>query len=133
MAGVLSTGGGRVDLERAAGVAATFSPASLSFGINKLKKKDVTLNLELKVRNVTGDSASFSIVVDQLDPGEGVTVAPSTDSLAISAGETASVTLTITALRLVAKRRDYTGFIRVTSGGQTQNVPYWVRFVKKKK
>src|SRR5207253_3388730 len=49
-AGVLAMGAGRVDLAQAANVAATFAPASLSFGILKLKKP-VSTSLDFQVTN----------------------------------------------------------------------------------
>ena len=129
--GVLATGAGRIDLARASSVNATISPASMGLGIYKLKKKNVTINIDLNVTNQTGAQGSYSIGVEQLDPGEGVTVTTSTDNLTIASGQTLPVTITVFALK-TSERRDYTGYIRVTRDGQTLRVPYWVRYVKKR-
>ena len=129
--GVLATGAGRIDLARASSVNATISPASMGLGIYKLKKKNVTINVDLNVTNQTGAQGTYAIGVEQLDPGEGVTVTTSTDNLTIGGGQTLPVTITIFALK-TSERRDYTGYIRVTRDGQTLRVPYWVRYVKKR-
>lgn len=129
--GVLATGAGRIDLARASSVNATILPANMGLGIYKLKKKNVTINIDLNVTNQTGTQGTYAIGVDQLDPGDGVTVTTSTDNLTIASGQTLPVTITVFALK-TSERRDYTGFIRVTRDGQTLRVPYWVRYVKKR-
>jgi subtilisin family serine protease len=129
--GVLATGAGRIDLARASSVNATISPANMGLGIYKLKKKNVTINIDLNVTNQTGTQGTYTIGVEQLDPGDGVTVTTSTDNLTLASGQTLPVTITIFALK-TSERRDYTGYIRVTRDGQTLRVPYWVRYVKKR-
>jgi subtilisin family serine protease len=131
-AGVLATGAGRVDLSRAGEVSATFAPASLSFGVQKLKKKDVSLSLDFTVTNVSGVQDTFTFSVEQLDPGEGVVARVATaSSLSLSAGQTATAQLAVTAKKK-SEKRHYTGYVIVTnSSGQTLRLPYWVRFKKK--
>lgn len=129
--GVLATGGGRVDLARAGSVAATFSPPSLSFGIRKLKKFDVEGSIDLKITSQIDGQNNFTVSVQQLDRGDGVNVAASAGSVSLARGQTETVTITNTAI-VGSQRRDYTGYIMVSGGGQTLHVPYWVRFVKKK-
>jgi minor extracellular serine protease Vpr len=129
--GVLDTGGGRVDLARAGSVTATLSPASLSFGIKKLKGKDVSVTIDLKVTSVIDGQNSFTVALQQLDPGSGITVTSSTGSLSLTRGQTDTATITMAAVA-GSQRRDYTGYVLITGGGQTLHVPYWVRFVKKK-
>jgi minor extracellular serine protease Vpr len=132
--GLLAMGAGRVDLTRTASVTATFSPASISFGINKLKKKTVSLNADFSITNVSDSENTFTISIEPLDPGEGVIEALVSQSPTppLAAGQTRTTKLFLTATKK-AKKRDYTGFIKVTdSQGQTFRVPYWVRFVKKK-
>jgi minor extracellular serine protease Vpr len=129
--GVLDNGGGRVDLARASSVSGTFSPASLSFGIRKLKGSDVTASIDLQFTSVADGQNNFTVNVQQLNPGDGITVTPSTGSLTLARGQTGTATITITAIA-GSQRRDYTGYIVVTGGGQTLHVPYWIRYVKKK-
>ncbi len=128
--GVLDTGGGRIDLARASSVTATLSPASLSFGIRKLKKSDVSF-IDLKVTSVIDGQNAFTVGVQQLDPGDGITVTSSPGSLTLTRGQTGTATITMAAVA-GSQRRDYTGYVMITGGGQTLHVPYWVRFVKKK-
>lgn len=130
-AGLLATGAGRVDLGQAAGVAATFAPASVSFGITKLKKK-VSVSREVRITNKQSVTDVFTFSIAQLDPGEGVDVAiTSATSFSLAPGQTATATISINAKK-AAEKRHYTGYIVVNnSAGQTQRVPYWVRFKKK--
>lgn len=130
-AGVLDTGGGRIDLARASSVTATLSPPSLSFGIRKLKQKNVNVSIDLKVTSVIDGQNTFTVGVQQLDPGDGITVTTSAPSLSLARGQTGTATITMAAV-VGSQRRDYTGYVMITGGGQTLHVPYWVRFVKKK-
>jgi minor extracellular serine protease Vpr len=129
--GVLDTGGGRVDLAGASSITATLSPASLSFGIRKLKKNDVSVSIDLKVTSVINGQNTFTVGVQQLDPGAGITVTSSTPSLSLTQGQTGTATITLAAV-VGSLRRDYTGYVMITGGGQTLHAPYWVRLVKKK-
>jgi subtilisin family serine protease/uncharacterized membrane protein len=129
--GVLDDGAGRVDLARAGAVTATFSPTSLSFGIRKLKAFDVTASIDLRITNVGSGQNSYSVSVQQLNPGSGITVTPSTANLTLAQNQTGTATITIAAIA-GSQRRDYTGYVNVTGGGQTLHVPYWIRYVKKK-
>jgi minor extracellular serine protease Vpr len=128
---VLDAGGGRVDLARASSVSATFSPASLSFGIRKLKKNDVDVSLDLSITSLVDGQNVFTIEVQQIDPGDGVNVVSSVSSVSLARGETNAVSIRNTAI-VGSQRRDYTGYVVVSGGGQTLHVPYWVRYVKKK-
>lgn len=130
-AGVLDTGGGRIDLAGASSVTATLSPPSFSFGIRKLKGKNVNVSIDLKVTSVIDGQNSFTVAVQQLDPGDGITVSTSTPSLSLTRGQAGTATITMAAVA-GSQRRDYTGYVLITGGGQTLHVPYWVRFVKKK-
>lgn len=132
--GVLATGAGRVDLGQAATVSATFEPASLSFGILALKKQPVATNLSFTITNASGNPGTFTFSVQQLDPGDGFSATlTSPASVTLNAGQSATATLAINAAKAAAKR-DYTGFVNVVDPqGQTLHVPFWVRFVKKKK
>lgn len=136
--GVLAMGAGRVDLARAISVTATFSSesgaGSISFGINKLKKKDVALSQDFTITNVGSVQNTFNFSVQPLDPGDGVIVSiTSPASVPLAPGQSATVRLAIAAAKS-SEKRDYTGFVNVTDSttGQTLHVPYWVRFVKKK-
>ncbi|MFL6276338.1 MAG: S8 family serine peptidase [Blastocatellia bacterium] len=130
-AGVLAMGAGRVDLAQAANVAATFAPASLSFGILKLKKP-VSTSLDFQMTNTSDQSRTFTLSIRQLDPGDGVSMALATPlTVTLAPGQSTSVTLAIDAAKR-AEKRDYTGFISVAdSRGPTLRVPFWVRFKKK--
>jgi subtilisin family serine protease len=130
-AGVLDQGAGRVNLDRASVVSATFLPAVLSFGKNKLKKQ-VTVNHLLEVTALAGPT-TFTFSIQQLDPDPKgkLTVTLSSTSLTLGAGQTGTIGVTIDATKK-AEKRDYTGFVLVNgSDGQSFRVPYWGQFKKK--
>jgi minor extracellular serine protease Vpr len=129
--GILDTGAGRVDVSRASEVTATITPASVSFGIRKLKKNNVDTSVDLNVTSMVDGQNVFTISVQNLDPGSGVDVSPSTTSLTLTRGQTGTVTIRNTAI-VGSQRRDYTGYVIVTGAGQTMRAPYWVKYVKKK-
>jgi len=128
-ASVLGQGAGRVDLAGASSVNATFSPASLGFGIKK-RKNNLTLTAELAFTNVTAAQNTFNFSVQQLDAVSPLVVSLSTASVTRAAGQTGTVTLSIfLKKKKKAERRDYTGYVNVSDSlGQTLHVPYWVRY-----
>ena len=132
--GVLAMGSGRVDLAQAGTVTATFAPPSLSFGILKLKKKDVVTSLDVTIVNTSDQQGTYSFSVQLLDPSAGFTATlASPATVTLPPGTSTNVTLAIHAVLGVAERRDYTGLVNVAAPqGQTLHVPFWVRFVKKK-
>lgn len=131
---LLDMGAGRLDLAQAGTVSATFQPASLSFGILKLKKKNVKTSLDFTITNTGNQQTAYTFDVQLLDPGDGFSATLRTPaSVTLAPGMSATATLAINATVGVAVRRDYTGFVSVADGqGQTMRVPFWVRFVKKK-
>jgi len=128
-AGVLAQGAGRVDLAGASSVNATFSPASLGFGIQK-RKNNLTLTADLAVTNVTAAENTFNFSVQQLDSVSPLVVSLSTASITRAAGQSGAVTLSIfLKKKKKAEKRDYTGYVNVSDSlGQTLHVPYWVRY-----
>jgi subtilisin family serine protease len=124
---VLAQGAGRVDVARAAAVNATFSPASLSFGINKRQKK-LTLTADLALTNVTSGPDTFTFAVQQIETKAKLDVSLSSASVPLAAGQTTTITLNLFTKKKPAKG-DYTGYIVVSDSlGQTLHVPYWVRY-----
>jgi subtilisin family serine protease len=129
--GVLATGAGRVDLQRAGSISALFEPASLSFGITKFKKKTVARSIELKITSTLEGTNTFNISVETIQPDERVTIAPSVNTVTLAEGQTATVTVTITVVKK-GERRHHTGYLLVTDSlGQTLRLPYWVKYQKK--
>jgi subtilisin family serine protease len=127
---MLAQGAGRVDLERAAAVNATFSPASLGLGIKKRMNKQ-TLTASLSFTNVTSGQNTFNLSVEQLEDSlSPLVVSVSSNTVTLQAGQTDSVTFSIfLKKKKQAERRDYTGYVNLTdSHGQTLHVPYWVRY-----
>src|SRR5262249_11163088 len=98
-AGILQAGGGGLDLFPASAVSATFLPASLSFGVNRLKKRGVLLTATVQVTNVSAAQFDSPITVQQLDPDANVTVSTSVNSVSLTPGATGAVTITVSAVR----------------------------------
>ncbi len=133
-AGVLNAGAGRVNLARAIDVSATCAPASLSFGIHKLKKKKKknTYSIELSITSALDGQNTFLVAIEQLDPGEGFTVTSSAESVTLARNGSASVTVTIQAEKKTAEARDYTGYVTLSDpAGEVMRVPFWARYKKK--
>jgi minor extracellular serine protease Vpr len=130
-AGVLTEGGGRVDLDRASSISALFAPSSLSFGTVKNKKK-VTVSSDLTITAQHDGTTDYTLSVQELDPDPAnVSLSLSQSSISLGKGESATITLTIKAAKK-SQKRDYTGYIIVAgSDGQTLRVPYWIRLKKK--
>lgn len=127
---VLAQGAGRVDLARAAAVATTFSPSSLSLGLRK-KMNQQTLTASLSFTNLTNGPNTYSLSVQQLETSVSpLVVSVSSNSVTLGAGQTDSVTFSIfLRKKKKAEKRDYTGYVNVTDSlGQTLHVPYWVRY-----
>jgi minor extracellular serine protease Vpr len=118
--GVLTRGGGRIDVAAADGANATFAPASVSFGFHQ--GGGSAISVSRTVTHTAGSSAT--IVVAPANPTAGLNI-----SITRSGG---SFTATLTATKDVASG-DYTGDIVVTTGGQTHRLPYWVRIDRKGK
>jgi len=127
-AGVLASGAGRLDLGAASEVGATLGPATLSFGINslkKLRKGVISVSQTLNITSVISGATTFSITVDRPD---GFTIVPSADSLTLARGETAQVQINIFANKQ-AQTGDVTGFIFVSNPKrQPVKAPFWARF-----
>jgi hypothetical protein len=109
-------------------VGATLAPASLSFGVNslkKLRKGVISVTQTLNITSVIPGVTTFSITADQPD---GFTITPSVDSLALAQGETRQVQLSIFASKR-AQPGDVTGFIVVSySKKQSVRAPFWAGF-----
>jgi hypothetical protein len=124
---VLGQGAGRVNLAGASSVNATFSPASLSFGIVK-RTKGLTLPGELDLTNVSNFPITFTFAVQQLETNPKLDVSLSAASAPLASGQTTAITLNLFTKKKPAKG-DYTGYIIVSDSlGQTLHVPYWVRY-----
>jgi subtilisin family serine protease len=126
-AGLLRGGAGRIDLQRALSAPAGFQPSTLSFGFLKLKAARRGLSANLNITNLTAETGSFNITTSRLDSLPGAAAGASASTLTLRAGETQTVTFSLTA-DATAVAGDYTGYVIVSGpGGQTQHVPYWVR------
>jgi minor extracellular serine protease Vpr len=128
-AGVLDTGSGRADLALATSVSATFSPASLSFGNVSVGSQQVQRSLDLQITNQSGGANTYSVSIQNLSPGTGITVSPSAPSVSPSPGQSATVTINLTAAGS-AGTGDRTGYVVITDqANQVLRVPYWVSIV----
>jgi minor extracellular serine protease Vpr len=117
--GVLTRGGGRIDVAAADGANATFAPASVSFGFYQGSS---AISASRTITHSAG--ASATIAVAQANSASGLNISITRNN--------GSFTATLTATTNVASG-DYTGDIVVTNGGQTHKLPYWVRIDRKGK
>lgn len=121
-AGVLTRGGGRIDLDAANSTPLTFDPASASFG-KWTGNKDVSATLPLAVRNVSGGTQACTVTVTGPTV---VTASPSAFMLASSGSTT--LTLTLSGGRTSqTPTGDRSGDVQITCGSTTLLVPWWTR------
>jgi minor extracellular serine protease Vpr len=120
--GVLTRGGGRIDLAAARATSATLFPSSISFGywsgnafVNSVRRVTIT--------NVSGAAKTFSLVVEG-SPAGLVSVSPSSVTLANGASATVTVTLVGGKAATLASGR-YEGDLVVRNGGVTLRAPWF--------
>jgi minor extracellular serine protease Vpr len=128
-AGVLDDGSGRADLSLASSVNATFSPASLSYGYVSVGAQALQVSKDLQITNQSGGPNTYTISFQNLSPGTGISPTASAGSVSPAAGQSTSVTITLTVAGSAATG-DRTGYVVITDqGNQVLRVPYWVRIV----
>ncbi len=126
-AGVLDDGGGRANLALASSVNATFSPASLTFGFMTVGAQGAQLTKDLQITNQSGGANSYAITFQNLNSG--ISFSTSASPVSPAAGQSTTVTLTLTAAGGAAPG-DRTGYVVITDqNSQVLRIPYWVRFV----
>ncbi len=123
--GVLTRGGGRIQMDAANAIPLTFDTASVSFGLFK-GNVPVSGTRDVLVRNVAGSSQLCSVAVTGSTAA--ATVSASTGSISLSPGGTTTLTLTLNGGRAAqTPSGDYTGDAVVNCGGTTLKVPWWTR------
>lgn len=113
--GVMTRGGGRIDLAQASTASATFDPMSLSFGSHR-GNKQVSVSIPVTVRNLSASSQTFTITVG--DPN----LSLDTSSLTVAGGGTGTFTVSLS-VRGVTDT--FEGDVSVSNGGRTYLVPFW--------
>ncbi len=125
--GVLTRGGGRIDLVAADSTPLTIDPASASFGA-WTGNKDVSAAVSLSVRNVSGSAQTCSPSVTGAGSGITVTASPNDAISSLAAGATAGLTLTLAGGKAgQTASGDRSGDLEITCGSTTLRVPWWVR------
>lgn len=118
--GVLTRGGGRIDLPAATATPLTLDPASVSFG-RWSGNKPVSASVDVTVKNVSGSAQMCSASVDG---SPFVSVSPT--SFSVNAGAAATLTVALNAGRSLAPG-DHSGDVALLCGGTTLKAPWWVR------
>ena len=120
--GVLTRGGGRIDLQAADNVPLTILPASASFGL-WIGNKPVTGRLDLSILNVSNSHKTCGVTIT------GPTIVTiSATSVSLDSGQTTTVTLTLSAGQSnTTPSGDYTGDVVIDCGGTTLRAPWWTR------
>ena len=120
--GVLTRGGGRINLAGASTTPATLVPSSISFGywsgnafVNSVRRVTIT--------NVSASARTFSLSVEAGTAGL-VTVSPSSVTLASGASATVTLTLVGGKAGTLASGR-YEGDLVVANGGVTLRAPWF--------
>jgi minor extracellular serine protease Vpr len=116
---VAAVGAGKLKADDALNVAATLSPATLSFGL--VTATTVSTNLTLNITNVSAATATFTFAVQPRDTSS-ATVSVSPTTLMLTPGQTNSVTVSLNGTR--PGPGSYEGSIAVTGAGPALHVPY---------
>jgi minor extracellular serine protease Vpr len=124
--GVLTRGGGRVDLQAAMNAAAAFGPASVSFGLQK-GSAPINTSRTITVFNTGASQRTYAVSVTSPAPGVSITV--STGSVTVPAGGTTTFSVNLAVARNVPSG-DYEGDIEVAFGLSTMRLPWWVRIAR---
>lgn len=117
--GVLARGGGRIDLVEAFNAATFFDPVSVSFG-EIIGNRKVSTSVTVDVFGPTGASTA-EVITNKGAAGLEVTAEINADG---------DLLVSLEASRTVPNG-EYDGDVRVTAGGQTYLVPWWVRIVNR--
>jgi uncharacterized protein (TIGR03437 family) len=115
-----AVGAGKLSVGDAVNVAATLNPATISFGA--ISAGALPIRRTLNITNVGTSTVTFNFAVQQRDADSNANVTVSPASLALSAGQTNSVTVTLQGNR--PNPGSYEGFIVITGAGPTLCVPY---------
>jgi minor extracellular serine protease Vpr len=118
--GVLTRGGGRVDVDAADATPLTFAPASVSFGAWS-GNKPVSASVDVSVKNVSDSAQSCTASI-----GDSPFVSVSPTAFSLDSGGTTTLTATLDAGRSLAPG-DQEGDLEVTCGSTTLKAPWWVR------
>jgi minor extracellular serine protease Vpr len=113
--GVMTRGGGRINVQRAIGANATFAPASLSFGRHN-GSRQVNVSIQVTVRNLTNAGQAYTIS----ESDSQLSVSPS--SLTVPGGGTGTFTVSLSAR---GSTGNVGGDVTVSGGGGTYLLPYW--------
>jgi len=130
--GVLTRGGGRIDLDAADATPVTSDPASASFGFWG-GNKDVSASLNLTLRDKEGAAQICGVAITGNPPGNTIVTAASS-SLSIAANGMATLKLTLAAGKSSQTGSgDRSGDVVLTCGSMTLLVPWWVRIDREAK
>jgi minor extracellular serine protease Vpr len=128
--GVLTRGGGRIDLVPADDIPVTLDPASVSFGFWS-GNKPVSATVDVSVRNVSEGGLTCVVGVASDD---GAMVTASTDSITFAAGDVVTVTFFLDGGRSgQTPSGDYDADITLTCGSTILQAPWWVRIDREAK
>jgi hypothetical protein len=116
--GVMTRGGGRINVKRAMDADVTFDTASLSFGRHS-GNRQVNGTIEVTVSNLTAGAITLELSDSKGDPR----ITLSTDSLVVPGNGSASFMVSLSARGTHAGEGD----IKAAGGGITYRLPYWYR------
>ncbi len=122
-ASILQSGGGLLDMGKAASATAVFSPTSLSFGAEPYSGT-LSLTRTLTIRNVGPTADQYSITVQQVVAGPVITLSQSATA---SVPPEATVAIDVSVRVTSPQTGGFQGFVTVRSGstGAAYNIPYW--------
>lgn len=123
--GVLTRGGGRINVDRADTTPLTIVQPSVSFGYFN-GNQSVEARRTLRVTNVSGSAQSCAVAVVTAEGDEAATVTASPNAIALAPGESTTVSVSLTGGKAVPSG-DYEGDVTFECGTRTLKAPWFVR------
>jgi len=121
-AAVISSGAGKVDAQAAVSTTLTVVPATASFGILGASAGSLPLNQQLEIINSGSSAVNLSLTVNPRTQDNKAHLGLSKSSLSLSAGQSGTVTASLTGSTPSAGA--YQGSIQISGGPETLTVPY---------
>jgi minor extracellular serine protease Vpr len=125
--GVLSRGGGLIDLSQAGLASAAAVPSIVGFGHQEANGV-VSKTQSFTLTDLTGAAHTYAVAVTGPTGAVSFGVSPSSVTIPANGSATITVSLTSTGVALTAPFNDFEGDVAITGSGPTLLVPLWVRF-----
>lgn len=123
---VMNQGGGRLNLPAALAANLTSNPVAVSFGQVASPNSGTTQSMAVTLKNIGSASDTFNVTVKQAVTDPGLKVTADKTSVAIAAGQTATLNLNVALSATTYGVYEGTVVLTSQSSSNAIHVPYWV-------